>query len=199
MVARNEITDEEFRSFATKLHHLVIGTNETLENLLQWSHSQMEGWNYAPSSLPLQPLLVKCVSLFSEAAKTKNIALINNVDENEIVYAEENQVELIFRNLIHNAIKFTAEGGSVRISARKSDEFVEVLVSDKGIGMTTDQISGLFQKNNTPTIRGTHGERGTGLGLLLCKEMVENNDGKISVTSELGKGSTFHVFLKTKP
>jgi signal transduction histidine kinase len=135
--------------------------------------------------------------LFSEAAKIKSIKLTNEVSDTELVFAEVNQIELIIRNLIHNALKFTSEGGSIRISAHHINIFVEVRVTDTGMGMSTEQVSHLFQQTETHTTRGTQGERGTGLGLLLCKEMVNNNGGKISVTSEVGKGSTFHVFLKT--
>ena len=198
LVIRNEISENEFKSFAAKLHHLVIGTNETLENLLQWSHSQMVGWTYAPATIKLQPLIEKCTVLFSEAAKVKNIKLTNEVRDTELIFAEVNQIELIIRNLIHNALKFTTEGGSIRITANRSTDFVEVCVIDTGMGMSNEQVSHLFQQTETHTTRGTQGERGTGLGLLLCKEMVNNNGGKISVTSEVGKGSTFHVFLKTR-
>ena len=197
LVIRNEISENEFKSFAAKLHHLVVGTNETLENLLQWSHSQMVGWTYAPAIIKLQPLIEKCTVLFSEAAKIKSIKLTNEVSDTELVFAEVNQIELIIRNLIHNALKFTSEGGSIRITANRSTDFVEVCVVDTGMGMSNEQVSHLFQQTETHTTRGTQGERGTGLGLLLCKEMVNNNGGKISVTSEVGKGTTFHVFLKT--
>lgn len=197
MVIRNEISESEFKTFALKLHHLVIGTNETLENLLQWSHSQMDGWSYTPTDLALKPLVLKCSSLFNEAAKAKEIELIVTVDEKEMVYAEANLIELVIRNLIHNAIKFTADGGRIQITSSKSGEFVEVRVTDTGLGMSAEDTINIFQKHPTHTTRGTQGERGTGLGLLLCKEMIENNGGKISVTSELGKGSTFHFFLKT--
>lgn len=197
MVVRNEISDQEFKKFAPKLNQLVIGTNETLENLLQWSHSQMEGWKHAPASHELKPLVNKCTGLFTDAARTKNIELINGIDEKETVHVDANQMELILRNLIHNAIKFTADGGVVNISARRSGEFLEVRVTDTGMGMTAEELTKLFQKHTTHSTRGTQGEKGTGLGLLLCKEMAENNGGRISVTSESGKGSTFHVFLKT--
>ena len=199
MVIRNEISESEFKTFASKLHHLVIGTNETLENLLQWAHSQIDGWHYAPADLALKPLVLKCASLFYEAAMAKKIELIINVEEKEIVYVEANQIELIIRNLIHNAIKFTPNGGQVHVTSGESGEsgeFVEVRVTDTGLGMLPEDALTIFQKHPTHTTRGTQGERGTGLGLLLCKEMIENNGGKIAVTSELGKGSTFHVFLK---
>lgn len=197
MVIRNEISDQEFKTFAPKLNQLVIGTNETLENLLQWSRSQMEGWSNSPATYKLHAIVNKCTGLFTDAARTKKIELLNQVDEGQTVYVDANQMELILRNLIHNAIKFTAEGGRVQITNRVTGEFLELCVTDTGLGMSVEEVAKLFQKQATHSTRGTQGEKGTGLGLLLCKEMAENNGGRISVTSEPGKGSTFHVFLKT--
>ena len=195
LVNRNEISDQEFKHFAPKLHQHVIGVSETLENLLQWSRSQMEGWSLNPTSLLLYQVINKGVKLFHETAAEKKITIENFIEQTDTVYADENQTELIFRNLIHNAIKFTAEDGNIQLTSKQCGEFLEVSVMDSGIGMSSEQVSLLFEKN-TNTTRGTQGEKGTGLGLLLCKEMVENNGGKISVTSEKGKGSTFHVLLK---
>ncbi len=195
LVNRNEISDQEFKHFAPKLYQHVIGVSETLENLLQWSRSQMEGWSHVPAILHLHQVIDKSVKLFYETANEKKITIENYVDPAETVYADENQAELIFRNLIHNAIKFTPEGGRIELTSKQSGEFIEVSVIDTGTGMSGEHVSLLFQKT-TNTTRGTQGEKGTGLGLLLCIEMVKNNGGKISVTSAIGKGSTFHVLLK---
>jgi signal transduction histidine kinase len=196
MVMRNEVTDDEFKTFAPKLHHLVTGTNETLENLLQWANSQMTGWSQTPSTLVLHDHVSRCVNLFTEAAKVKEITMTNHVDEHDQVIADPNQLELIVRNLIHNAIKFSSNGGSISITACRADEYIELRVTDSGTGMSAEYVQNLFNRQSARTSRGTQGERGTGLGLLLCKEMVENNGGKIFATSEEGKGSTFHVLFK---
>ncbi len=195
LVNRNEISDKEFKHFAPKLHQHVIGVSETLENLLQWSRSQMEGWSLTPTTLQLYQVIHKSVKLFHETAAEKKITIENFVEQDETVHADENQTELIFRNLIHNAIKFTPEGGRIQLTSKQSGEFIEVSVMDTGMGMSPEQVALLFQQN-TNTTRGTQGEKGTGLGLLLCKEMAENNGGRISVTSAKGKGSTFHVLIK---
>jgi signal transduction histidine kinase len=195
LVIRNEITGQEFKSFAPKINQHVTGVSETLENLLSWSRSQMRGLKPMPIHLPLRKVIDKSIDLFAETAAEKKILISTNVREDESVFADENQLGLIFRNLIHNAIKFTTEGGSVRVTTDSANEFLVVKVSDTGLGMTDKQLEQVFQ-NNAPTTRGTMGEKGTGLGLLLCKEMVENNGGKITVESEVGRGATFHVFLK---
>lgn len=196
MVVRKEISDDEFKIFAPKLYDLVTGTNETLENLLQWANAQMTGWSHNPSTLALHHHVSKCVNLFTETAKSKAISMTNHIDEQYQVVADPIQLELIIRNLIHNAIKFSSNGGSVKITSYRTDEFIELRVADNGTGMSTDHVENLFSGQSAKTSRGTQGERGTGLGLILCKEMVETNGGRIFVSSEEGKGSTFHVLLK---
>lgn len=198
MVVRNEVSDQEFRHFTPKLNQLVSGTHETLENILQWSHSQMNGWNHSPSQINLYPLVNRCIGLFVELAREKKITLLNEINSEAFVFADENQLELIFRNLIHNAIKFTEVGGHVTIEAIQSDKFLKVNVVDTGVGLTADEALLLFQAKPSVASRGTQGERGTGLGLFLCKEMIEKNGGQITVTSQPGKGSIFHVFLRTE-
>ena len=195
LVIKNKISGQEFKSFAPKLNQHVTGVSETLENLLSWSRSQMKGLKPMPIHLPLRKVINKSIDLFAETAAEKKILITTNVNEDESVFADENQLGLIFRNLVHNAIKFTAEGGSIQITTVSSGDFIVVKVSDTGLGMTDKQLQQVFQ-SNAPTTRGTMGEKGTGLGLLLCKEMVESNGGKIAVESESGKGSTFSVFLK---
>jgi signal transduction histidine kinase len=192
MVIKSEISDDEFKYFAPKLHQQVTGVGETLENLLQWSRSQMEGWTNNAKRIELDNLILKVFSLFNEAAKEKHISLIATV-KGHSVYADENQVELIFRNLINNAIKFSSRG-TIEVNATTTDEFIEVTVKDTGMGMGKEKLDLLFLIHPSST-KGTQGEKGSGLGLLLCKEMVKNNGGKISVNSVEGKGSTFHVFF----
>ncbi len=193
LVVKSEISEAEFKHFAPKLHLQVTGVGETLENLLQWSRSQMEGWTNNAKQIELEFLINKVFSLFNETAKEKHISLKCSVKSYHI-FADENQVELIFRNLINNAIKFTSHG-TIEVDATATGEFVEVTVKDSGIGMSKEKLDSLFLIHPSST-KGTQGEKGTGLGLLLCKEMVENNGGKISVTSVEGEGSTFHVSFR---
>lgn len=196
LLASNEINDEEFKSFAPKINQRLMGVSETLENLLHWSQAQMKGMSYNPTTIPLKVVIDKCLLLFLETATEKNLTFSNDIPKEISVYADKNQTELVFRNLIHNAIKFTMNGGAIALKTNPCEPDVEVCVSDTGIGMTKEQIDNLFQNVTARTTHGTEGEKGTGLGLLLCKEMVENNGGRLSVTSEIGKGSTFHVYLK---
>jgi two-component system, sensor histidine kinase and response regulator len=194
MVVRKEVTVEEFGTFAPKLHRQVIGVGETLDNLLLWSQSQMEGWATKPVAINLFEIVEKASVLFKEAAAEKVIALMNSTSKNNLAFADEDQIELIIRNLIHNAIKFTPKGGRIQLTSKENNNFIELLICDTGIGMGQEKISNLFNGSSNSS-KGTSGEKGTGLGLLLCNEMIENNGGKISVTSIENKGTCFKVVI----
>jgi len=196
LVGRNEVSNEEFKLLAPQLNQNVVGISETLENLLQWSGSQMHGWQHEPVNFHLYPVIEKVINLFAEFALRKKITVISEVDRDLRVHADQNQIELVFRNLIHNAIKFTSDGGEIKISVIHHSDLVRIDITDTGIGIGEAQLAGLFDEPGIKNTRGTKGERGTGLGLTLCKEMIFTNGGQISVTSQEGKGTTFHVALK---
>jgi signal transduction histidine kinase len=196
MVARNEISAEEFKFFAPQLSQHVVGVSETIENLLQWSGSQLHGWQQQPGEFPIRTAVEKAINLFKESAHRKQINLINEVDGDWRVHADQNQTELVFRNLIHNAIKFTPEGGQVSASATISGEFVIIEITDTGVGISEAKLASLFYEPGIRTTRGTKGEKGTGLGLTLCHEMIRANKGRINVTSTEGKGTTVQVYLR---
>ncbi len=196
LVGRNEVSNEEFKLLAPQLNQNVVGISETLENLLQWSGSQMHGWQHEPVDFHLYPVIEKVINLFAEFALRKKITVISEVDRDLRVHADQNQIELVFRNLIHNAIKFTSDGGQIIISVIHQSDLIRIDITDTGIGIGEAQLAGLFDEPGIKNTRGTKGERGTGLGLTLCKEMIFTNGGQISVTSQEGKGTTFHVTLK---
>ena len=198
MVAYKQISSEEFMNFAPKLNQQVTAISETLENLLKWSQSQQQGWVTTLAPIYIHPLIAKCTTLFSEIVQEKKLTLINQVEQGIIVHGDENQLELVFRNLIHNAIKFTNMGGSITVNSQGEGDFVMIRVTDNGIGMSDDQVKQLFTLTSTSNTRGTQGEQGTGLGLHLCFEMVKENGGKIEVSSRLHEGTKFCVYLKTK-
>jgi two-component system, sensor histidine kinase and response regulator len=194
MTVRKEVSGEEFLQFAPQLHQHVIGVNETLENLLLWSRAQLHGWKLEPVTFSINSVLERVVSLFQVAANQKEISLTITVHKDLLAYADENQIELVFRNLVHNAIKFTPAGGQILIQAAQTNLGVETIVKDSGVGIPADQLNTIFTEAASST-RGTKGERGTGLGLSLCYDMLTRNGGKISVTSMVGSGSVFTVTL----
>jgi two-component system, sensor histidine kinase and response regulator len=125
------------------------------------------------------------------SAKNKNITLEQNIGENTFAIADEKSVSTVFRNLISNAIKYTKPGGLIKIETIKKEDYIEITVEDNGIGINPETLKKLFTITEKVSEPGTANETGTGLGLILCKEFVENNNGKIWAESEPGKGSRF--------
>ncbi len=129
--------------------------------------------------------------VLSQNAKNKNITIANKINDNFIAFADEKMLKTILRNLISNAIKFTPQNGEIIVSAKTKDNEVEISIKDNGIGISENDIKKLFRIDIHHTTIGTSNESGTGVGLILCEELVNKNGGKIWVESELGKGSNF--------
>ncbi len=189
------ISYEEFQEFMPQFHKNVKNMQSTLENLLQWSISQMRGIHANPTVVGLCDVVKEKMQLFGEIAKAKNITLLMEVSEEIAVWADENHVRLLLRNLINNALKFTPEAGKITVITQAVESKIIINIVDTGVGMTPAQVGKLFKKNQNFTTYGTGGEKGTGLGLQLCQEIVAKNDGEIWVTSEVGKGSKFSFSL----
>lgn len=166
-----------------------------LENLLEWSRSQTGRIKYKPEKVNLFNIIDSMFELCEAAADKKGIELTSYVTEKAVVYADLNMVATIFRNLISNAIKFTKKEGRITVSSDIDGDFVKLYIADSGVGIKEEDINKLFKIDSTFTTRGTENEKGTGLGLILCKEFVEKNGGTITVSSEYGKGSVFVVTL----
>jgi two-component system, sensor histidine kinase and response regulator len=166
-----------------------------LENLLNWSMMQRNMLEFKPVNLNLYDLVNKIIGILNKNAADKNISLSNNIEAGISVYADGDMLRSIVQNLVMNAIKFTPAEGRIIVSSSFKDGYVEVSVQDSGIGIEPGRSSKLFHFDSVFTTDGTAGEKGTGLGLPLCKEFIERNDGKIWVESELGKGSKFTFTL----
>lgn len=196
LVERDVVSPDELKMLTPKINQNVGKLQEMLENLLQWSRAQMTGFSIKPSLNDIYSLIEDKLSIFKDSAAGKGINLKNEVPKEITVFADENHLKLILRNLISNAIKFTPEGGLITISAHSDGDFNVIEVSDSGVGISFERIEKLFEPNTHYTSHGTQGEKGTGLGLILCREMAEANGGRITVSSTPGVGSTFSVFLK---
>lgn len=192
-----DIGQDEFIGFVPKLKSDIDHISFTLNNLLSWGQSQMNGDVTKPSINPIENLVKENLNLLTETAKNKSITLINEIEPNTLSWADANQIDIVIRNLISNALKFTDEKGTITIGAIERRNHWEIFVRDTGIGMNTDMQKQIFAKNSSLTTYGTNNEKGTGLGLTLCREMVEKNNGKIWVTSKPQKGSCFY-FTVTK-
>jgi PAS domain S-box-containing protein len=167
---------------------------DLLTNLMEWSRSQTGKMEFNPAYFQMTRLINEVELLLDNAAGQKSIVITNTVPDNIAVYADENMMSAVLRNLISNAIKFTHPGGKINISAEKKEELT-VSVSDNGIGIPKNRIEQLFRIDENYSTSGTQNEKGTGLGLILCKEFIEKHGGKIWVESEEGKGSIFHFTL----
>ena len=164
---------------------------DLLENLLSWSIMQTDGMECKAQSINLSMLADESIALLRAGAEDKGIRLVLTIDEGVRVSADVNMISTVVRNLLSNAIKFTGEGGEVEISSKRKGNFQEIIVSDTGVGISTEDLKKLFRLDVKYTRYGTRKEGGTGLGLLLCKEFVEKNGGTIGAESEPGKGSRF--------
>jgi len=149
-------------------------------------------------NVDLRAKVSKVIQQFDADLRGKKITASNNVPEGIEVWADRNQLQIVFRNLLANAIKFTKENGTINISAKYNSPTVQILVSDTGVGMTSDRVGKLFHADQLQTTLGTNKEKGSGIGLLITKELVTNNDGSIQVESAPNKGTTFIVTLPAK-
>jgi len=169
-----------------------------LESLLTWSRSQSGFIKYTPVEFDISRLVNANLNLNQVQAEKKGIKLLNSTNGKLNVFADQEMINTIIRNLINNAVKYTNKGGTIEVKVHSSNDYLEVSVCDQGIGISQEDQKKLFQidvKYKTP---GTSNEMGTGLGLILCREFIEKNRGKIWVESELGKGSCFYFTLPNK-
>ncbi|MDX9848331.1 MAG: tetratricopeptide repeat-containing sensor histidine kinase [Tenuifilaceae bacterium] len=187
-------TEEGFKEVIDELSKNVGYTTELLENLLRWAQSQMQGLKVNPSDFALHEVAQEKFKLYQEHAQNKGITLKNQIDPNLTVYADSAMIELVFRNLIANSIKFCNSGSVVRAAASVANGKVLVSVSDTGQGISPENLKKIFG-NELFSTRGTANEKGTGLGLTLCKDFITLNGGEIWVKSVEGVGSEFFFTL----
>lgn len=189
----NRITEEGFRTLSKRLHENVNSANLLLDNLLIWSFSQIKDTKPTLIKLKLKSIIEEVVFLYKEAIFSKGIKVTNNFTLDLAILGDEQQIKIVFRNLINNAIKFTNINGSIFINAHQQGEFIIISIEDNGIGIKQEDLEYIFSK---PKLNiGTNGENSTGLGLTLCKEMVTNHRGTIKINSQFGSGTTVVVQL----
>jgi len=169
-----------------------------LSNLLQWAKSQLGNINVSPLDINLYESLDDVLSFLEITANKKEIKITNQVPEEIVIFADKHVLSTLLRNLISNAIKFTNIGGEIIISQEKTEQEVTISVKDNGKGISEENIKKLFRIDQEFSSKGTENESGTGLGLILCKDLITQSNGKIFVESVLGKGSTFKFTLPVK-
>ncbi len=199
MIDNGMITDVEFRGFVPELSKKLGYTSGMLENLLYWSKTQLEGQKTAPANFDFNMVLDNEIQYARVKAIEKGIEIINNVTPPATVFADHHMIELVTRNVLSNAVKFSGRGDSITISSTREAHQMTVCVQDTGIGMQPEHVEKLFS-TTIITTPGTSNEKGTGLGLQICKDFIEKNNGRIWAESKVGVGSSicFTIPLTSK-
>lgn len=187
----DRLSKEEIQMLAKDLDKSLKNLLALLNNLLEWSRSQTGNIEFKPETFDIAALLKENKELLETQAHNKRISVLEDVNGGIMVKAHRHSLNTVVRNLISNAIKFTPDGGLIKLSLQQSNGHVQVSIADTGVGMGADVIGKLFRLDAKHTTRGTANEKGTGLGLILCKDFVEKNGGKLWVESKEGEGSLF--------
>ncbi len=188
---------DEIQHFAEDMDKAVQRVIDLLENLLQWSLVQTDDFEYVPEEFDISSIIQTNVVLYEKAALDKHISLMVHTPPQIYVQAEKNMLDFILRNLISNAIKFSYPNDQIDIHVEQKNEYVSIKVTDKGVGMKTEALNKIFSPEVHLSTKGTANEKGTGFGLLLCKEFIEKNGGQLEIKSEEGEGTEVKFNLKT--
>lgn len=189
------LDDEVVKSLMEGLYVSAKNAFNLLENLLQWSRSQTGRLECTPRVIDLAELAARVVHLLESSAKSKGIRLNNHIQEQVLGYADEEMIQTVLRNLVSNAIKYCNPGDQVDIHCQRTKDWLEVSVADTGVGISPKRLERLFRIDFYQASPGTAKEQGTGLGLILCKEFVEKNHGRIWATSHPGEKTVFRFTL----
>ncbi len=201
LVDFDELTREEIKIYLQEIHTSAEKLYKLLENLLTWSRVQIGKIPYEPEEITISEIFDSAILLFKENAKSKKIRIQNNIKNDSKVFADKNMIDAVVRNLLSNAIKFTNIEGNVIIYTENvnDSEMLRIIIQDDGIGMNSEELSKIFRLDYQLIRNGTANEKGTGLGLLLSKELVEKNSGRLELESEEGKGTKSIIYLPKKP
>ena len=196
MLNEKEITPEEYEIMKPEINSQVNALNLLLDNVLFWAKSHIQEQKVAHiTKTDLYELILNNIDMLQSMSERKNITISNNINTNTFALCDAGQINIVLRNLLMNAIKYTHSGGSISLNTYTIKDIIAISVTDTGIGMTADVVENLFATNANKNTYGTDGEKGIGLGLILCHEFVKANNGSIEVTSTPGKGSTFTLIL----
>ncbi|MGD8778601.1 MAG: PAS domain-containing sensor histidine kinase [Ignavibacteria bacterium] len=195
---KNEVNNmdmDEIKQYVETISKAAQGIYKLLDNLLQWSSLQTGRLEYNPQKLDIEELIISIISLYNNKASEKGIKLSTEINGFTLAFADNNMIDTVIRNLLNNSIKFTRKCGCITLRTQSNNKEIIVSVCDTGVGMCALDLKKLFKISEHLSHVGTANESGTGLGLILCKEFIEKNGGKIWVKSEEGKGSIFSFSL----
>jgi PAS domain S-box-containing protein len=193
----SEKNSERSAKFINVINVSARNTLILLENLLSWAKTQTGKVEFNPEKIGIIPVIKEIFDVAGSSALIKNITLECLQKDDIIVYADRNMLKTIIRNLVSNAIKFTNPGGKIKIEISRKKDFTDISVSDNGVGMNEEILRKLFSLESGSTTLGTANEKGSGLGLIICKEFIERHNGKLTVESKPGRGSRFIITLPT--
>ncbi len=193
-----ELDVEEVKPLLSEMRNTGRGVYRLLENLLEWSRIQLGTITYSPTEIPFHDILDGTWSILKTQAARKDIELTFTGETAVGVIADSHMIATVIRNLVQNAIKYTNRGGSIIVAVNivAGDDSASIAVIDNGIGMEQSTLDALFEITNSHSVPGTEKEKGTGLGLILCRELVAMHGQRLTVSSEPGRGSTFTFSLK---
>jgi signal transduction histidine kinase len=194
ILSEMEIDHKDRQAIKAELIILTQNTDMMLSNLLMWSNSQMEGIVIDKKPINLAETVSPIVEVFKPIANGKDVLLSCFIDPSLQVFADQNMLQLVIRNILSNAIKFTHPGGAVDLKAHYENSNCQIIIKDTGMGMTELTKTALFSLKGQSSY-GTKNEKGIGLGLSLCKEFTELQNGSLRFESELGVGTTFYISI----
>ncbi|MBN8546866.1 MAG: PAS domain-containing sensor histidine kinase [Ignavibacteria bacterium] len=189
----DNLSREQIKHYADTLYKSISNLYGLLENLLNWSLVQRDKISFEPQELNLTFVIDQAFEIVSTTALKKEIVLVNGVLQDTLVFADKNMLTTIIQNLVSNGIKFSHRGGSILVTAVKSEDELVLIVSDKGVGIKESDLQALFEQNGNLQTSGTEREKGSGLGLALCREFAKRHGGSLEVISHPGEGSRFFV------
>lgn len=191
----SELDSAEIEKFLYQIHESSKNVHYLLENLLDWARNQMNKIEFKLEEINLELIIRETIDTLKDQAFKKNLTISYNIEYSESLYSDKNIIKTILRNLVSNAIKFTQNNENIAIGVSRNSSEIEISVKDNGIGMNQNTLDKIFRIDEKTTTRGTNGETGTGLGLILCNEFVEKLGGKIWVESAVGNGSNFKFIV----
>lgn len=190
-----ELEEDELKKITASIYKSSRSTYDLLEQLLDWAALQSKKIEYTPENINLKTIIVENLNVVSSFAEQKQIQITDNTSDSQLVFADPNMLNTVIRNLLTNAIKFTYNEGKIEISSFIKHNMLFISIKDNGQGIAAQKLETLFNLNVHNSTKGTNNESGTGLGLILCKEFIERNKGKLTIESEEGKGSNFIISL----
>ncbi|WP_420580537.1 sensor histidine kinase [Reichenbachiella sp.] len=195
MFKEKAISPADSTALFQKIQEQVSGTIGYVQKILFWTKNQMNGFQINKQEISLRREIDKCIAGFKNLADEKNIKIENHVDHSSEVYADLEMLDIVLRNLLGNAIKFSPEQTTVKVSFHSNEKWDELAIQDHGVGIEKDRLEKIFTFSHVHTT-GTRLERGSGIGLSLCSEFMTKLGGELAVESEIGKGSTFYLKFK---